>query len=93
MGTPRARTLFLEISYYPFAITDVELTMHFTNLSNTIDKTAALSCIEFVSGVVKIQLEYWPLLLTWAPPPKKMVQPRLVQESLPFEFTALYQLF
>lgn len=90
MGTPRARTLFLEISYHPFAVTDVELTTDFTNLSNIADKIAALSGIEFVSGVVRIQMEYWPLLLTWAPPPRKMVQPSLAQESLPFEFTAPY---
>lgn len=85
MGTPRARTLFLEISYYPFAVTDVELTIDFTNLSKTVGKIAALSCIAFVSGVVRIQMEYWPLLLTWASPPRKMVQPRLAQE-----LTALY---
>lgn len=83
MGTPRARTLFLEISYYPFAVTDVELTIDFTNLSNTAGEIAALSGIEFVSGV-RIQVEYWPLLLTWAPPPRKMVQPRLAQASLLF---------
>lgn len=89
MGTPMARTLFLEISYYPFAVTDVELTIDFTNLSNTADKIAVLSGIESVAGVVRIQMECCPLLLTWAPS-RKMVQPRLAQELLPFEFTALY---
>lgn len=75
MGTPRARTLFLEISYYPFAITDAELTIDFTNLSNTVGEIAALARIESVSGM-RIQVEYWPLLLTWAPP-RKTVHPRL----------------
>lgn len=64
MCNPGARTLYLDITYI-FAVTDAELITDVTSLLLTVSGTAAASCIESGTGVVRMEGECQPLILTW----------------------------